>query len=110
MLEKQGEFEMSEVRELKVVRYLDKAREWRARIISGNGDLIAKTRGSFRSEKELIDGLDKQLSKDNPVELNIFQGENGGWYWEGGILISSEGYRRRTLCVAMAALVLTADV
>jgi len=98
------------VRKLKIDCYLDNNSKWRARIMAGNGEQLARTKGSEFSEDRIQSTVDETLKTFADGERpEIYESSNSEWYWRMGCLQSSEGYVNKTHCTQMAALVLKGD-
>lgn len=98
---------------LKLTIYNDKRNRYRFRVVAANGKILARSPRSYSEKSDILNRIAKILAKDYDAEQ--YQDAKGEWRWRQAIdgelvVISSEGYTKRSHCLEMSDKVLDAEV
>lgn len=98
---------------MKLTIYNDKRNRYRFRVTAKNGRVLARSPRSYSEKSEILGNINKILAKDYDAEL--YQDVKGEWRWRFAIdgelvVITSEGYTKRSHCLEMSDKVLDAEV
>ena len=101
------------MRALKLKKYRDGNGRYRARVVAGNGETLARTARGYSTEGELNARVDVMLMKE--YDADLYKDRAGEWRWRWMyksaqaseiFMISSEGYKNRGDCKHASDLVL----
>ena len=103
------------MRDLKLQKYQDVNKWWRARWIASNGKILAKTTRRYKTEKGLVEDLTTVVSKSHEAEIYKDKSKDYRWRWpakaEGrSIVVSTEGYRGKSDCLHGSDLALDSTI